>query len=736
MAVAYDNVSNAAGAHSATSPLTFSHTIIGNNAILLAGIAVDASSDAGCTATCMYNGSAMTSLGVVHSGAITAGFLQVFAIEAAAGTANVVATVTGGTGVDWISGGSISFSGAAAPVATGLGTPATATGAGATTATCALASNTAGNLIAGFVATGQGTTATTAPSTSRFVLDNFGNGAAAAISGATSPATGSSVTMAWTMTSDDFAELLVEIKPFAGGGGPIRLPQQLGRRQMRRRKSSQIPQFNLQSPNVSIPVQTVTARAAVPVPALVPYITALGGTGAGYWTDQTGKPRLVVGDEAWALVANAGAWGGTWQSDITSYVTARAAQGYTAVEIDLATNPTTAPNVTPGKTWDGVPMFNGTGPTAAGDPSAGLNSSYWARVDYLINALAAAGMTLFANIFITYDISTGSSLTGLSSTQFAAYGTALGNRYATTGNLQWLIEDDYFGTNDGTLDTVLAAIRAAGDSHPIATENYAESTSRRDVSNNTAAAWGLANAQYSWVYSYNVAYFGVEYAYTETSPVTVIRGDGYYYKASGDEQLIRNHLWWALSSGSRGFFGGDDRVWQWQTGALATVTTGAFQTSVIGAATAAFAALPGWQKLVPDTGNVFITAGRGTRATSLASGGAATPYSGTTDNYVSGSIAADGSLAVIYCLQHFSITVDQTKMAAGYTAAWMDPLTGTKTLTTSGTTYNSTPQGNNSGGNADWVLILQAPPVAQRGVERARLTPMPSAGPAGFATYT
>jgi Protein of unknown function (DUF4038)/Putative collagen-binding domain of a collagenase len=440
-----------------------------------------------------------------------------------------------------------------------------------------------------------------------------------------------------------------------------------------------------------------------------PYIAALGGTGAGYWTDQGGKPVLVIGDEAWALPCNAGAWGGTWQSDISAYVASRVAQGYNAVEVDLSINTTTAPNCTPGKTWDGVPMFLGTGPGAAGDPSAGLNTSYWQRVDYLIAQAAAAGMTVFAAMFITYDIASGGALNGMTGTQFAAYGTALGTRYGSTPNLQWRIEDDYFGSDDATLTAVLAAIRAAGDTHPVGVENYAESTSRRDISNNSAMTWGLANTQYQWVYSYNVAYFGIEYAYAETSPLTVIRGDGQYYSASGDEQLLRNHLWWSLASGSRGFFGGDNRTWQWASGSLAAVTTGTFQTAVIGAASAAFAALPGWQKLVPDTGNVFITAGRGTRATSIASGGGGTAYSGTGDNYVAGSIAADGSLAVIYCLQHFSITVDQAKMAAGYTATWMDPLTGATTTATAGSTYSSTAQGNNSGGNPDWVLVLQGP---------------------------
>ena len=74
-------------------------------------------------------------------------------------------------------------------------------------------------------------------------------------------------------------------------------------------------------------------------------------------------------------------------------------------------------------------------------------------------------------------------------------------------------------------------------------------------------------------------------------------------------------------------------------------------------------------------------------------------------------------LAVIYLSHATTITIDQTKMVAGYAAWWVDPVTGAKTSTTAGSTYNSATPGNNSQGDPDWVLVLQgtaataAPPV-------------------------
>jgi hypothetical protein len=94
------------------------------------------------------------------------------------------------------------------------------------------------------------------------------------------------------------------------------------------------------------------------------------------------------------------------------------------------------------------------------------------------------------------------------------------------------------------------------------------------------------------------------------------------------------------------------------------------------------------------------------------SGGSGTAYTGTSDAYVTASRTPTGSLAVIYMSHASSITVDQTRMAAGYGAKWYDPASGAVQSATPGTTYNSAPLGNNSAGDPDWVLVLASPPYA------------------------
>jgi hypothetical protein len=718
VAVAFDSVgpSSAGATVASNTVLTFSHTVVGSNVILLAGISVDTSADGGLSCTCKYGGTAMTSLGVVHSGNITAGFLQVFGIIAAAGTANVVATVAGGTPAN-ISGGSIGFSGAGATVALAHGTAATANTPTATTvATAALASNTSGNLIAGFMCAGSGITSATAPSTSRFIKSLTGTGAAASCAGATSPSTGSSVTMAWAMPSDDFAELLVEILPFGGGGGPIRLAQQQSRALMKRRKSSQRPQFNIQSPDVNIQVQPVTASVDFQAPTLVPCIVGLAGGANGYFVDQTGAPRMVWGDAAWALTGNVGRWSsGAWQSDYDTYFTTRANQGITAIYTKpMSTTQCLGPNDN-GAQYDGLLPFQG---GSLANPSTGLTSAYWARIDYMLNSAANRGITIFLNaIGYNSDFNGGPGpLAGKTSTEFQSYGTQLGNRYAAQPNIVWMVADDYFGGDDTVISGFLTGLRSTADTHVIAIENYPESTSRKDLSAGTALPWGGSNAQFNFCYSYDVIYLCVEAAYTVDGTVPVIAGDGYFYQGNsgfqaGFDRPFWQESWWALSSGARGKVHGDEAIWQWQSTAQAAAAANWFWVNCAANIRTAVESLPGWHLLIPDTSSLLVTAGRGTRKTF--SGVQYEPA--TTDAYVTASRVPDGSLALIYMSHATTITIDQTQMAGGaghYTATWIDPVSGAKTSATPGTTYNSTAKGSNSQGTADWVLALQATAAA------------------------
>ena len=464
----------------------------------------------------------------------------------------------------------------------------------------------------------------------------------------------------------------------------------------------------------------ITGGKGVAAVTGAPYIAGIttASGNPGYFHDQYSNPIALFSDTPWSIIYQSGAdTTYTWQQEMDYFTATRAGQGYNAFECNLL--PNTSEGTYAGKTWDGVFPFLGTG---GSNPANGLNGTYWQRLDYLLASAAAKGMTGILNLCMADDLA-GLPGSGWTDTQWQQYGNAVAARYAPGGtspaqNFIWMIGDDYFGYNDAEFSAILTGVRAAGDTRPIAIENITESTSRRDFGSGTAGTamnWGLANAVYQWIYSYNCSYLGVEYAYGESSPILVLRGDGWYYDWSSEE-LARTQTWWALSSGSRGWSGGVGAgdYGKFAAGWRSDVTSGAYQSATIGHIITAFSGLPGWHRLIPDTGNVFITAGRGTKATPYTSGQGSSPsYSGTADTYVTGSITPAGDLAVIYFSHSAAastITIDQTKMTTGYSAHWVDPASGATSAGTPGTTYNpSGTKGSNSAGNPDWVLVLSYP---------------------------
>jgi hypothetical protein len=69
------------------------------------------------------------------------------------------------------------------------------------------------------------------------------------------------------------------------------------------------------------------------------------------------------------------------------------------------------------------------------------------------------------------------------------------------------------------------------------------------------------------------------------------------------------------------------------------------------------------------------------------------------------------------------ITIDQSAMAPGYRATWVDPASGATRTATPGSTFDSSSQGSNSVGDSDWALVLSTdtPPTAVTRAGKARL---------------
>lgn len=464
-------------------------------------------------------------------------------------------------------------------------------------------------------------------------------------------------------------------------------------------------------------------------PSGTSYIAAIAGSGTGsYFVDQNNNPMIFFMSEDWALPANAGQWSsGNWQQEIHNYLQSRSAQGFTAWSGVAWGNQHIGSGMNDGRTWDGVyPLLvNGTpGDIVTGSETVALNPPFWTRIDYLINTAKTFGMAVFLNMGLSYDFTAlGGMWYNLTGTQATQFGSAIATWYpqATFPNLWWMWGDDTpAGSFDALFSDMLTGMRNAGDTRPAGPFEYEPETNSHIEFDTkaifSAGGWGVTNATVNWTYTYIPPYVGVQDGYHETgtTPIMVVWGDGAYYgdtDNSTPDYTSRRFVWWSLAAGARGVNITSENVWQWTSGAPAAVTsdpTGTWMTAQVKNVVTYFTSLPNWWKLAPDTTSTLVTSGRGTPATPEPPPGTGPNY-GDSDNYVVASYVADGSLAVIYCGQHFSIGINQSVMQSGYSATWVDPWSCATTSTTASSSYNSTGQGNNSAGNPDWVLVLHKP---------------------------
>ena len=435
-----------------------------------------------------------------------------------------------------------------------------------------------------------------------------------------------------------------------------------------------------------------------------PFITSIAGTGAtSYFADQYSQPIMLRAFSIWMLFSHAGRWTGTAESTIDDAIADLQTMGANALMVKTFSHTTFGSENDTGNTHDDIAPFVG------GDISV-LNDTFWDRFDYLLNAAAAAGITVLVNMaHATSDLASGGILDGESATNMGNYGEALGARYASFPNIIWMVGGDYFDSHETELDALIAGIQSQGDTHLVSVQNYAESTSRKDLFDNATLNTGLGLADFNFVYSYNVSYDGINHAFGESSPIPAAWMDGFYdQNNAGSRKLLRDQMWWCLSSGGRGSQYGSEGLWQWGSGAAAALGTETFPTNDLAGIWDAFAALSGWHQLVPDTNNSFLTAGRGTHAASFESGGGGDQYTpGDPQNgYVTAGVTPDGTLAVVYFPIDTTVTVDDTELVASYEVFWMDPVTGATTAESIASTYS--PTGTNSLGGADRVLVFRA----------------------------
>lgn len=368
------------------------------------------------------------------------------------------------------------------------------------------------------------------------------------------------------------------------------------------------------------------------------------------------------------------------------------------------------------------------------------NSAYWTACETILDACKAHNVAVFVWPFylgfhagdegwmqelVAWDAVTGAGgFTGLgfaNATKSKAwnYGAWLADRWKAYPHIIWVAGGDY-GSGGQTLDTqqkaavesVISGMKSVSGQQSVF---WTAHWDRDSISTDTALTSVTFDINGSYCAEAVAERTRQAYAHSPTSPAMVIE---WFYENDlfGGSAPYRKYMYWAFLGGIAGGFFGEEQIWRFDDGTPGTDYTTLLNTQGTLDAVRLFAfwdARPWWRLKPSGLGGMgtLITAG----------GGTASPQSTT---YVAAAATSEGDLLLAYIPPDHtgSITVDMTKVSATVQARWFDPANAT--FTTIGAFANTgthafTPSGNNSAGDADWLLVLETPAGTSAGVGAA-----------------
>jgi len=446
---------------------------------------------------------------------------------------------------------------------------------------------------------------------------------------------------------------------------------------------------------------TTSAATAVTVNNITQtakFVTGVSSNGR-YFIDQTGAPLLIKGDSPWAMFSDLS------PAQVEQWAANRESHGFNSAIVSLIGDSRNGGPSNGGATYDGVLPFIGGNIT-------NWNEQYWTRMDNYLTILKNHGITAFLYPMDGWTTLSGGAFYHKSAADSYTYGKMVATRYANYPNIVWMAGGDYQYYDDSTVFTefsnMLSGIRSTGDNRLFSVQHTLESISTDVSAFEPLAQWNFA---YTYSIGYNVVLQGYQRAPSARDPRPVVLSESNYEgenntggPATTNESLRRQQLW-SLTSGSAGDFTGS-QDWLFNTGwqnRLDTVWISQMQKN-----RDLFAGL-NWHLLVPDATTPLVTAGRGTRIT----GGSSLDV--LQNDYVTAAQTPDKSQAVIYVPTSLSgastartITLDLTRLNAGYTASWVDPTDATQSQPAliNGAGSVTTP-GLHSDGTRDWLLVIK-----------------------------
>jgi hypothetical protein len=440
-----------------------------------------------------------------------------------------------------------------------------------------------------------------------------------------------------------------------------------------------------------------------------------------YLVTPQGIPRPVLGRAVWGII-------GRTVSEYQSVLDDTVSKGFNAIELQIpnkdplqyqipfANNGTLLPflKTLAGSNWSGTLSYGGD--TEVPDFTT-PNESYWSYVDTFLDYCAQKNLlVILACCYNGWDGATGAANAGWmhemvpnGATKMQTYGAFIGNRFAARKNILWLLAGDY-GAGIEAYTTAEAAVMDAyttGLTGVTKQANlYSADPALEHISTDITATGTRAAINVCGGYSFNSGTITQQCrAAWDTGLPSILLECPYDQEGSDGTnanpaatQPCRRFVWWGWLSAVGGFIHGNGYIWPFQPGYSSHLsTTGTLDIQRLNG----FIGSIPWQRLIPDgkTGvGTLVTAGGGTIDTT---------------NSVVAAATTVGDLLVAYVSHAHtgSVTIDMTKMRGSTTASWFDPTNATYTaigtISNSGTHAFTTP-GNNSAGEGDWVLRLDA----------------------------
>jgi hypothetical protein len=411
-------------------------------------------------------------------------------------------------------------------------------------------------------------------------------------------------------------------------------------------------------------------------------------------------------------------------TDYQALIDNTASHGFTALELALnhfpasPNHPFTSGGDAPfslrldAGTWSGATTY-GNPATDAPDFST-PKEAFWAVIDGIMDY--AKSKKLAVVFFCAYagfsDAANDGWLEELrvnSKAKMTTFGAFLGNRYASRANIIWGLGGDrgIDGFTQAEIDAYQGMIDGLESSNYPKPILYTNEWGWPGGIGTTQADFGsvvAVNGCYAFT-GLTATYCRDGFADTPTIPAYLQEGP-FDEEGPGDlgrndaaTQPIRRYSWRAILSAIAGYTFGNGYVWSTQSGYASHFNT---TQTVHHSYLHSFWKSIAWQRLIPNgLGGIgtLITAGGGTI---------------DTNDHVAAAATSLGDLLVAYLgPSSGNPTIDMTKMRGTVTARWFDPTNGSyqdvagQPFANTGTRTFTDP-GNNSAGDGDWVLRLDA----------------------------